>query len=65
MPSTSSPSSTPQDASLARPGDETPAGTPQSAEGICPRCGGSGRVADAECPNCAGSGTVTVIVGDA
>jgi hypothetical protein len=65
MSSTAPAPSAPSDASPAHPGDETPPGTPQSADGPCPRCGGSGRVAGADCPDCAGSGTVTVIVGDA
>ena len=47
------------------PGDEVPPGTPQTAEGLCPRCGGSGRSAQGPCPDCDGTGTVTVNVGDA
>lgn len=65
MPSTSPASSTAPVFSPAHPGDETPPGSPQSAEGLCPRCGGSGRIAGNDCPDCEGSGTVTVIVGDA
>ena len=47
------------------PGDEVPAGTPQTGEDVCPRCGGSGKVDGATCPECQGSGTVIVNVGDA
>lgn len=49
----------------AKPGDEVPPGTPQSAEGLCPRCDGSGRLDDAPCPDCNGTGQVTVLIGDA
>jgi len=45
--------------------DEAPPGTPQTADGICPRCGGSGQVGGSPCPGCDGTGTVTVNVGDA
>ena len=48
-----------------REGDEAPPGTPQTADGICPRCGGSGQDGNGPCPDCDGTGTVTVIVGDA
>jgi hypothetical protein len=47
------------------PADEAPPGTPQTAEGICPRCGGAGRLDGRPCPGCNGSGTVNVNVGDA
>jgi DnaJ-class molecular chaperone len=47
------------------PGDETEPGSEQSAEGICPECGGSGSVAGNTCASCDGTGVVTVIVGDA
>ena len=46
-------------------GDEVPPGSAQSAEGICPRCGGTGELAGTRCPECEGTGTVTVNVGDA
>ena len=49
----------------AKPGDEAPPGTPQSAENLCPACGGTGRIDDAACPECRGTGVVTTIVGDA
>jgi DnaJ-class molecular chaperone len=49
----------------SKPGDEVPADSPQTAEGICPRCGGSGRVEERRCPECDGTGTVRVNVGDA
>ena len=50
---------------LAKPGDEAPPDTPQTAQGLCPRCGGSGQVDGARCPECDGTGTVRVNVGDA
>jgi DnaJ-class molecular chaperone len=49
----------------AKPGDEAPPDTPQTAQGLCPRCGGSGQVDGASCPECDGTGTVRVNVGDA
>lgn len=48
-----------------RPGDEAPAGTPGTGEGVCPDCGGSGRRAGRECPTCGGTGKVTVGIGGA
>ena len=47
------------------PGDEVPAGTPGSAEGLCRACGGSGRDAGSStpCPVCEGTGKVQVGVG--
>ncbi|SNS15094.1 hypothetical protein SAMN06265795_101258 [Noviherbaspirillum humi] len=49
-----------------KPGDEDAAGTPQTADNTCPRCGGSGKnMEGGTCDNCAGTGTVTEIVGDA
>ncbi|RZM03391.1 MAG: hypothetical protein EOP73_05905 [Variovorax sp.] len=48
------------------PGDESPPGTPGTAKGPCPECGGSGRSEKGQrCPACDGIGTVTVNVGDA
>ncbi|MEJ7929926.1 hypothetical protein WG922_08070 [Ramlibacter sp. AN1015] len=47
------------------PGDEAPAGTPGTGEGVCPRCGGSGRLEGGSCPDCAGTGKVTVGIGGA
>ena len=47
------------------PGDETEAGSKQSAEGVCPACAGTGQLGRETCPDCGGSGVVTVIVGDA
>ena len=53
------------DAPLA-PGDEAPAGTPGTGEGLCHDCGGSGRTDDGKpCPTCGGSGKVTVGIGGA
>jgi DnaJ-class molecular chaperone len=48
-----------------KPGDEVPAGTPQSGENLCRHCKGSGRVKGEPCPDCGGSGKVVVLVGDA
>jgi hypothetical protein len=48
-----------------RPGYEVPAGTPQTAENICPDCDGSGRREEASCETCDGTGRVNVNVGDA
>lgn len=47
------------------PGDEAAPGTPGTGEGICPRCGGSGRVDAGTCPECEGTGKVTVGIGGA
>jgi hypothetical protein len=47
------------------PGDEVPAGTPQTAESVCPDCGGSGRRKNVSCETCDGTGRVVVNVGDA
>jgi RecJ-like exonuclease len=57
-------SKSPDDLPPARVGDETPPGSPQSAEGVCPRCGGAGKYEGKQCPDCDGSGVVMVIVGD-
>ncbi|VTU41244.1 hypothetical protein H4CHR_05979 [Variovorax sp. PBS-H4] len=47
-------------------GDEAPPGTPGTGEGICRRCGGSGRLSASEpCPDCGGTGHVTVGIGGA
>jgi hypothetical protein len=46
-----------------KPGDEAPAGTQGTGEGICPNCGGSGRTASGDCPVCQGTGKVTVGIG--
>ena len=49
-----------------RAGDEAPPGTPGTGEGICRRCGGSGRISGGEsCPDCGGTGHVTVGIGGA
>jgi predicted amidophosphoribosyltransferase len=48
-----------------KPGDEVPPDSKQSAESICPRCGGTGQSAGNRCPQCEGTGTITVTVGDA
>ena len=47
------------------PGDEAPAGTPGTGEGVCPQCGGSGRIGSGPCPNCQGTGKITVGIGGA
>jgi hypothetical protein len=56
-------SETPRD--VYRPGDEAEPGTPQTGEGLCPACSGSGRTDGHECSTCAGTGTVIVNIGDA
>jgi hypothetical protein len=48
-----------------KPGDEAPEGTPSTGEGICPDCGGSGRLEGKPCATCEGTGTVTVGIGGA
>ncbi len=48
-----------------KPGDEVEPGTGQSAENICPRCSGSGKLEGAPCPDCDGTGKVTTLAGDA
>ena len=56
----------PEAAGSMTPGDEVPAGTPQSGEAICPDCVGTGKRRDGKrCTTCEGTGTVTQLVGDA
>ncbi|MFD0666242.1 hypothetical protein ACT80S_00850 [Ramlibacter sp. MAHUQ-53] len=45
------------------PGDQAPAGTPGTGEGVCPRCGGSGRIGETECPDCLGTGRIIEGIG--
>lgn len=45
------------------PGDEAAPGTPGTGEGVCPRCGGTGKLAGGDCPLCQGTGKVTVGIG--
>jgi RecJ-like exonuclease len=41
------------------PGDQAEPGTPGTGEGLCPECGGSGRLEDGrECRNCGGTGKI-------
>jgi len=47
------------------PGDQAPAGSPQTGENVCPECAGSGSRDGKPCENCDGTGRVTEIVGDA
>ena len=47
------------------PGDEAEPGTPGTGEGLCPKCGGSGRLEDRECLHCGGTGKVTKAIGGA
>lgn len=47
------------------PGDQAPEGTPGTGEGICPRCGGTGRIGETGCPDCAGTGKVIEAIGGA
>lgn len=43
--------------------DRVPKETPHSAENLCRRCGGSGRIDGGKCPECDGTGHVTTPVG--
>ncbi len=45
------------------PGDQAPPGTPGTGEGLCPRCGGTGRIGETECPDCAGTGKIIEGIG--
>ena len=51
------------------PGDEAPAGSPGTGEGVCRACGGTGHMegdaAARVCPRCLGTGKVTVGIGGA
>jgi DnaJ-class molecular chaperone len=47
------------------PGDQARPETKQTAENVCPKCKGTGRVDGKPCPDCGGSGKVVEIVGDA
>jgi DnaJ-class molecular chaperone len=55
-----------QASSARNPGDEAAPGTPQTAEDVCPECGGSGRKdGQRMCANCGGTGRIVKIIGDA
>ena len=45
--------------------DAVPPGTPDAAENLCRRCGGSGEIDGTDCPDCMGSGKVLTPVGGA
>jgi Protein of unknown function (DUF2934) len=47
------------------PGDEAPAGSPQTGEHICPDCHGEGHRDGEPCATCGGTGRVVRIIGDA
>ncbi|MCB1883260.1 MAG: hypothetical protein KDG89_04560 [Geminicoccaceae bacterium] len=47
----------------ARPGDEAEPGTPGTGEGVCPRCGGTGKAEGKACPACDGTGKVVEGIG--
>lgn len=48
------------------PGDQASTGTEGTGEGICPRCGGSGRLeGNQPCPDCEGRGRVVQGIGGA
>ena len=41
------------------PNDQTPPGSPETAENVCPKCDGSGQRDDGKpCDNCGGTGKV-------
>lgn len=41
---------------------ESPSGTGEDNQNVCPECGGSGKIQeDVNCPNCGGTGKVTAI----
>ena len=48
----------------ARSVSEATDGT-QTAQNVCPRCGGTGQLASGRCPVCGGDGLVREIIGDA
>ena len=48
----------------ARSASEATDGT-QTAQNVCPRCGGTGQLASGRCPVCGGDGLIREIVGDA
>lgn len=56
---------TPTGPTKVNPGDEVPTGTAQSAESVCPACGGTGRAGKGKCRSCAGTGIIVALVGDA
>lgn len=43
--------------------DAVPEGTPNAAENICRRCGGTGEIDGETCPDCKGTGKVLTLVG--
>jgi hypothetical protein len=48
------------------PGDQAPAGSPQTGENVCATCKGAGKTASgAACETCGGTGKVIELVGDA
>ena len=63
-PAASPPVVAPANAPMA-PGDEAPEGTPDTAETVCPQCGGSGSVNGSPCTNCLGTGKINVGIGGA
>lgn len=48
-----------------KPGDQAPEGTPGTGEGLCPRCGGTGRDGPRACPECEGTGKIVQGIGGA
>ncbi len=45
------------------PGDQAPAGTPGTGEGLCPQCGGVGEADGGPCATCGGTGRVVEGIG--
>ena len=53
------------DGPTLNPGDDAPAGAPDTGENVCPDCRGTGRQDAAPCPTCGGTGKVIVGIGGA
>jgi hypothetical protein len=56
---------TPASDAAVRPGDESPSGTPGTADTTCPRCHGTGHIEGQPCSDCQATGQITVNLGDA
>jgi hypothetical protein len=58
-------SGNPKNPELPVNSDAVPEGTPDAAENLCRRCGGTGKFEGGLCPECDGSGIVLTPVGGA